>query len=108
MQTLAIIAAWGCLGAIIFVTMSPPGLRPQLGDARVERGTAFAALGLLFGLAYADWIWAVAVGAVLSAPVLELAQRLVAGRHGELPDALQKMVGAAAGVGIAWIIGQLI
>ena len=84
--------------------MSPPKLRPHVAAAGYERAAAFAVLGCLFGLAYPDHSFVVAVVSVLSAPVLELAQRLVPGRHGELRDALQKMAGAAIGIGIAWCL----
>ena len=59
---------------------------------------AFLVLGFVFGLAYPRHRAQVAVGVVVCALALEAAQRLVAGRHGELADALVKATGGLIGV----------
>ena len=45
-------AAWLSLAFIAFATLSPIGLRPQVGGPGFEHLAAFAVTGLLFGLAY--------------------------------------------------------
>jgi hypothetical protein len=49
---LFIVAAWCALGFIIFVTLSPIGLRPGTGSAGLERFVAYYLLGSVFVAAY--------------------------------------------------------
>ncbi|MBN8968237.1 MAG: VanZ family protein [Rhizobiales bacterium] len=101
------IAAWLSLAFIVFATLSPAGLRPQVAAAGLERLAAFAVTGLFFGLAYPRR-WALVVGLVLcSACVLELAQVIAPGRHARLPDLLVKLAGGAAGILAAWGLNRL-
>ncbi|UGV25072.1 VanZ family protein [Rhodopseudomonas boonkerdii] len=103
-QRIVIILAWLMLLAIAFATLSPIGLRPHLGDVSGERFLAFAALALLFGMAYPRHLWLVAfmVGGV--AVGLEVLQHLTPDRHGRVPDALVKLSGGFAGAGLAYVL----
>ena len=98
-----IAAAWVILAFIIFVTLSPIGLRPHVEDVSVERFGAFAVAGLLFGLAYPRRPWLVLFLVVGTAFVLEALQQLTPDRHGHVSDAVVKFVGGVAGVGISWL-----
>src|SRR6187402_3338715 len=99
-RKILIAAGWAILAVIVFATLSPIGLRPHLASVSVERFGAFAAMGLLFGLAYPRHIWLVLSLVVGTALALEAMQRLTPDRHGEIPDALVKFVGGAFGVGV--------
>jgi hypothetical protein len=97
--------AWLLVAAIVFVTLSPVGLRPDTGaPASIERFAAFAALGGVFCLGYPKHRMAVLLFVVAVAGALEALQNLVPGRHGRIADAAVKALGAAAGVLVA---GQL-
>jgi hypothetical protein len=94
-------AAWAILAFVIFVTLSPIGLRPHVENVSVERFGAFAFVGLLFGLAYPKRLWLVLCFVVGTAFVLEALQHLTPDRHGHVSDAVVKFVGGAVGVGAA-------
>jgi hypothetical protein len=96
---LVVIAAWVCMTFIAYSTLSPIEARPVLASSPgLERVTAFALMGALFCLAYPrQWIFVLAI-VLGSAALLELAQLLTPDRHGQLLDALQKMVGGTLGV----------
>lgn len=96
------IVAWSTLLAIGFATLSPIGLRPHLSDVSMERFWAFAAVGLLFGLAYPRHLWLVTFLVGGAALGLEVLQHLTPDRHGRIPDALIKLAGAVAGTGLAY------
>jgi len=100
--------AWAILAFIVFATLSPIGLRPHLEDASVERFGAFAFVGLLFGLAYPKRLWLVLLLVVGSACILEALQHLTPDRHGQVSDALVKLVGGVAGVGVAWLFRRVL
>ena len=99
-----IVASWACLIFIIFVTLSPSALRPKIAGAPYERVAAFAMLGLLFGLAYPQYLVWVLVAAAIGAAVLEALQGLIPSRHARVADALQKAAGAAVGVALAYLV----
>lgn len=96
-------AAWAILALIVFVTLSPISLRPHFEDVSIERAGAFAAVGLLFGLAYPKRLWLVLSLVIGTAFVLEALQHLTPDRHGHLSDAVVKFVGGVVGVGISWL-----
>jgi len=99
-------AAWLLLAAIVFVTLSPIGLRPETAaPASLERFAAFAALGGTFCLGYPKHRVPVLMFAVAVAGVLEALQHLVPGRHGRFADAAVKELGVAAG---GFVAGQLV
>lgn len=98
-----IILAWSTLLAIAFATLSPIGLRPHVGNVSGERFFAFAAVGLLFGLAYPRHLWLVTLMVGGTAVGLEVLQHLTPDRHGQIPDALVKLAGALSGTGLAYV-----
>lgn len=93
------LAAWLTLAAIIFVTVSPIGMRPHdVLPVNTDRSLAFALLAGLFVAAYPrHWIW-VGLAIVLSAVGIEWLQDLSPTRHARLSDASVKAAGALLGV----------
>ena len=105
MTRLTKLAAWLLLAAIAFVTLSPVELRPHVASADFERFGAFAALGLMFGIAYtkrAGWFAPVIV--VGSAFGLELLQLIDPTRDGRISDALFKAAGGLLGCAIGYYV----
>ena len=99
-------AAWLLLTAIVFVTLSPIGLRPETAaPASLERFAAFAALGGTFCLGYPKHRVPVLLLMIAAAGVLEALQHLVPGRHGRIADAAVKELGVLTG---ALVAGQLV
>lgn len=93
------IAAWLMLAAIFAVTVVPIGLRPVSGlPVNEERFIAFAVLGSLFGLGYEKSPRLILALIVIAAAGFELAQHLVASRHGQLSDFVFKALGGGLGV----------
>lgn len=102
------LAAWGLLGAIVFVTLAPLGDRPRATqDPQIERFFAFFVLGGAFAVAYPRRRAQIAVGVVLCAFGLEAAQHLTRDRHGELRDALAKSLGGLVGIVAADLVQSL-
>jgi VanZ family protein len=91
--------AWILLAAIIFVTVSPIGLRPHtVTSVNIDRGLAYLVVGLAFALAYPrHWI-TVAALLIVGAVGIEYLQYLSPTRHARLHDAGVKAVGACIGV----------
>src|SRR3954453_2426813 len=100
-RKLIILAAWCVLGSIIFVTLSPIGLRPETGSVSAERLLAYGLLGTLFFMAYPQHFLRVITLILVVASVLELLQHLTPDRHGHVADAGEKIVGGVAGASIA-------
>jgi VanZ family protein len=100
--------AWLLLAAIIFVTVSPIGLRPHtVTSVDLDRALAYAGAGFLFALAYPHRLKTVAVLLVLGALGIECLQYLSPSRHARLQDADIKALGAFAGVLFGWAISKL-
>jgi hypothetical protein len=94
------LAAWLILAVVVFSTLSPIGLRPLSPfGPNVERFLAFGAVGGAFALAYERRFLRTAILLIAAALALELGQRLIPGRHGELRDLIIKLAGAAIGLG---------
>jgi VanZ family protein len=94
--------AWPLLVAIIFVTLSPIGLRPASpAPPDVERFVAYAALAGVFCLGYPKHRGPALLFLLVLAGALEALQHLIPTRHGRISDAAVKMMGAAAGVFLA-------
>jgi VanZ family protein len=91
--------AWLLLAAIIFVTVSPIGLRPHtITSVNIDRGLAYLVVGFAFALAYPrHWI-TVATLLIVGAVAIEYLQYLSPTRHARLHDAGVKAVGACLGV----------
>ena len=98
---LVAIAAWLSLAFIVFATLSPIGLRPQVAGVGLERFAAFAVTGLLFGLAYPRRLGLVVALVLCGACILEISQLITPDRHGRLPDLFIKMAGGSAGILVA-------
>ncbi|MDB5502407.1 MAG: hypothetical protein JWR89_2309 [Tardiphaga sp.] len=107
LRKILIAAAWAILGVIVFATLSPIGLRPHLGSVGVERFGAYAAVGMLFGLAYPRRFWTVLAMVAGIAVVLEAMQHLTPDRHGEPLDAAVKLAGGVVGVGVSFVLVRL-
>lgn len=100
---------WLALAAIIFVTVSPIGLRPHdFAAVDTDRAGAFAVMALLFVLAYPRQWLLCAVLLILGAGGIELLQYLSPTRHAHLDDAVIKAVGAAIGSLIGWVLNRLL
>ena len=106
-RRLAVGAAWLGLLAIIFVTLSPIGLRPHIGGPNYERFFAFAAIGALFGIAYPRYMTRVGIILIVFAIGLEALQLISPDRHGTLLDAIVKCVGSAIGLVFALGVNRL-
>ncbi len=107
-QKFITIAAWALLAFITYATVSPIQARPMSPfPASIEHFAAFAALGMLFCLAYPKHR-ALACALVFgSAVLLEIAQLLTPDRHARLADALQKLAAGAFGIGVVTVMRQL-
>lgn len=107
-KTSARVAAWLLVAFIVYSTLSPISLRPETGEpAYLERFAAFFALGVGFGVGYPKRrIW-IALALLFGACVLEASQNLVPTRHGRPLDALEKSLGAMAGLLSSIVIGRL-
>jgi VanZ family protein len=108
LQKFIIVAAWALLAFVIYATLSPIQARPMSPvPASIEHFAAFAALGVLFCLAYPKHK-ALACALVFgSACLLEIAQLLTPDRHARLADALQKLAGGAFGMIVVTAIHRL-
>ena len=96
------IAAWLLTVAIAILSLVPPGLRPETGmPHNLEHFAIFVAAGFAFGIGYGHRSISVAIGLVVYAGVIELAQKLISGRHARLSDfivdALAMCIGVTAG-----------
>lgn len=100
--------AWLLLAAIIFVTVSPIGLRPHtITSVNIDRALAYLVVGLAFAVAYPrHWIM---VGAllVIGAVGIEFLQYLSPTRHARIHDAAVKAVGACLGVLVGMLVNRL-
>ncbi len=108
-------AAWASIAVIAYATLthvgfvysiyfrlSPILMRPQMRNyAHFEHLISFAAVGMLFSFAYPRRPLLVCCIVLGGAALLEFLQTLTPDRHGTLADALEKMVGGAAGIFLA-------
>ncbi len=100
--------AWLLLAAIIFVTVSPIGLRPHtITSVNLDRALAYLVVGLAFAVAYPRHWLAVAALLVVGAVGIELLQYLSPTRHARMHDAAVKAVGACLGVLIGMLVNRL-
>lgn len=113
-------AAWMAIFAIAYATLTRVGfiyaiyfklspflMRPEMQTyAHVEHIIAFAVLGALFGFAYRSTILACCI-VFGGAALLEVLQTLTPDRHGTMVDALEKMIGGAAGIILAKVVLKL-
>lgn len=99
------VTAWLLFAAIVFVTLSPIGLRPVTGEPpNLERAVAFAVFGAVFAIAYPRRLPLV-IGLVVAAAIgLELLQMLAATRHARMPDMGFKLLGGGIGIAIGTML----
>jgi apolipoprotein N-acyltransferase len=97
MRTLFRLAFWGILGVLAFVTLSPIGLRPEVGPANLERCVAYALFGVAAALAFPRHRVAILLAVVAVAGILEAGQGLSPSRHGRISDFLIKAGSGAVG-----------
>jgi VanZ family protein len=84
---------------IVFATLSPIDLRPETGlPAYAERFGAFFALSLTATLGWPKRRLTALTLIVIAAAALEAMQNLTPTRHGRVLDALEKALGAGAGL----------
>jgi len=100
-QRVSATAGWLALALIVYATLSPIDDRPVVAGPQFEHFTAFALVGLAFGLAYPKRIFLVAAIILISAFALEALQLLTPDRHARLLDALVKAGGGVCGIGIS-------
>ncbi|MBX4953928.1 VanZ family protein [Rhizobium lentis] len=99
--------AWLLLALILFVTVSPIGLRPDtITTVNTDRGVAYVLLGLAFALAYPKQWKLVAVLLIIGAVAVEYLQYLTPTRHPRLHDAGIKAMGSALGLLAGWVINK--
>lgn len=98
-------ASWLVLAAILFVTVSPIELRPHtIITVNIDRAAAFAAVAMLFTLAYPrNWKTALFL-LVVGAAGFEFLQLFSPTRHARVEDAVVKAVGAAFGTAVGRMI----
>jgi glycopeptide antibiotics resistance protein len=108
LSTLLRVAAWVVFAGIVFVTLSPIGLRPVTPEPpNIERAAAFLLFGLMFALAYPRRLWLVVTAVVVVAVGLELLQLVAATRHARLGDAGVKLLGGGAGLMLGVALNRL-
>ncbi|MBY3219966.1 VanZ family protein [Rhizobium laguerreae] len=99
--------AWLLLALILFVTVSPIGLRPEtVTTVDADRGGVYVLVGLAFALAYPKKWKMVAVLLIAGAVAIEYLQYLAPTRHPRLHDAGIKAAGAALGLLAGWLINR--
>ena len=104
MITASRIASLVILIAIVFVTLSPIGLRPQTGHPGLERAAAYLLLGATLGIGFSRWIRHALIFIVCVAGVLELLQFVDPGRHARLGDMLVKAAAGVIGITLSWFV----
>jgi VanZ family protein len=109
-QRFLVFLAWISLGYIVYVTLSPVGLRPVAihNHPAYERLVAYAIVGILFGLAHPGRIWML-LGIVIGAAIaLESLQHFTPDRHERLADVLEKASGGLFGVLSAGVVRRVV
>ncbi|GJD33142.1 hypothetical protein [Methylobacterium aerolatum] len=102
MRTVSRLAFWGILAVLAFVTLSPIGLRPEVGPANLERCAAYTLFGVTAALAFPRHRLAILLMVVAVAGLLEAGQMLSASRHGRISDFLVK---AGSGT-LGWLVAS--
>jgi VanZ family protein len=91
--------AWALAAVIAFLSLVPPGLRPETGAPHdLEHFAIFALTGVAFGLGYDRRPLRVALFLVAFAAAIEIGQRFVPGRHARLSDFLVDALALSLGV----------
>lgn len=91
--------AWAVLAALVFVTVSPIGLRPHtIMSVGLDRAVAFFLAGAVFAIGYPKRWMSLALFLVAASFAIEILQELSPTRHARFDDAMVKAVGAVAGI----------
>ena len=99
------LAAWTSLALVALAVLVPIEFRPTSSlHPDIERFGAFAGVGLAFALAYPQRLWVAALVVIGAALALEVLQMISPTRHGRLPDASIKALGAAVGLALGWLL----
>jgi hypothetical protein len=100
--------AWSSLAAILFVTVSPIGLRPHDPlPVNTDRALAFAVMAFLFISAYPRKAWTVLALLIVGAGAIEAMQFLAPTRHAHLLDACVKAGGVVIGACAAVLVARI-
>jgi hypothetical protein len=98
---------WALAAAIVVFSLSPIELRPATtAPADIERLMAFAAMGGAFCIGYPRHRSSIALLVLGAIGLLEIAQQLVPGRHGEIHDGFVKASGAFLGAVAALVVDR--
>ncbi len=99
--------AWLLLAFILFVTVSPIGLRPHtIETPDIDRALAYLVAGLAFALAYPKQWKTVAILLICGALAIEWLQYFSPTRHPRFHDAAVKALGASLGLIVGWIFNK--
>jgi hypothetical protein len=102
--TLRVVAISAIL-VVVFLTLGPVDMRSASPvDSGLDRVAAWGVIGTLFVLAFPGRLPAVCAVLALLVVGLEFAQNLLPDRHGQVGDAIVKLVGLAAGLLAGWIV----
>jgi VanZ family protein len=95
------VTGWLTFVFIVLATLSPIQYRPVFAGPQLEHFAAFAVLGTAFGLAYPNRSLLVVAFVLGSAVGLEALQLLTPDRHGQVIDAVMKILGGIFGITVS-------
>ena len=103
------IIGWLLASVIVVLSFVPPEMRPEThAPHNLEHFAIFFATGITFGFGYGRTPIITASILVTFSAMLELAQKLVPGRHARLSDFIVDAAALCAGVAIAAVINSRI
>ena len=98
------VAGWSLAGLITIISLVPPNFRPETPlPHNIEHFAIFAAAGAAFGFGYSDKRKLAMVSLLAFAAGIEVAQKMVPGRHARMSDFIVDAISLliAQGVGVA-------
>jgi VanZ family protein len=99
------IIAWFLAVIITVLSLVPPQLRPETGAPHdIEHFAIFFATGVAFGFGYYRRSFVIAIGLVIFAGTIEIAQIFVPGRHATFSDFIVDALSLTAGVVVASLL----
>jgi VanZ family protein len=98
------VVAWALALYLVFVTLGPQRVRPHVSPADAERFAAFFVTAAAFVVSYPRRPMLIAVGSVIFAVALELAQFFAPGRDPGVRDAMAKSLGGVCGGATAYLV----
>jgi VanZ family protein len=91
--------AWATLGAIIVLSLVPPGARPiTFIPHKIEHAGIFLLDGVAFGIAYCGYERLSSIAAVIFCASIEIAQLTIPGRHARLSDFFVDAIAICVGI----------